>query len=388
MERTTRRIGTALAGLAAASLGAGAAAENIKVGFAVPLTGEYAPYTSVQGARCMAEMINRDGGVGGRMFELLVQDTGSDTQVALSLAQKFLEEGIVSLSTIPFSDTMIPVAQLADGYGVSIMQGQSTQVEMHTGIVDNFLTYVSPDPYTAAAAAEYALGQGVRNVVLLTSDDGGSWSAKTPLWFGEVVENGGGRVLAKLNFSFGTSDWSPQIAEIRKLGTEPDAVYISSIMPDVGVLIRQLKAAGIDAWVIGSDGLDDPSLDAVAENDPSLLDKVAFGTLTPSQPGSAMDRFVAECERIGVPVDGMFPALGSDVIMAIAYAVEKTGGTDPVAIREALRAADSVPVRTADSVSFRETRSYPVRTVPVIGFRDGKRVLVSNKAPSSLPDWK
>ena len=42
------------------------AADTIKLGFAVPLTGEYAPYTSVQGAKCMAEIINNAGGVDGK----------------------------------------------------------------------------------------------------------------------------------------------------------------------------------------------------------------------------------------------------------------------------------------------------------------------------------
>ena len=291
-------------------------ADTIKVGFPVPLTGEYAPYAEIQGAKCMAEIINNKGGVNGKKFELLVQDTGTDTQTAISLTEKFLDQGVVAIGTIPFSDTMIPVAQIAAGYGVTILQAQSTQVEMHTGIVDNFISNVSPDPFTAAAAAEYALSEGVKNVVLLTSDDGGSWSAKTPLWFGEVIENGGGKVLSKMNFSIPTSDWSPQIAEMKKLSSSPDAVYISSIMPDVGVLVRQMKAAGIDAWVFGSDGLDDPSLDSVADSDKSILDKVAFGTLAPSQPGSAMQEFQAECKALGMPVDGMFPALGADVIFS------------------------------------------------------------------------
>tara|TARA_B100000579_G_scaffold228501_1_gene187091 strand:- start:3639 stop:4853 length:1215 start_codon:yes stop_codon:yes gene_type:complete len=362
--------------------------ETIKVGFAVPLTGEYAPYAEVQGAKCMAEIINKNGGVNGKKFELLIQDTGTDTQTALALTEKFLEQGVIAIGTIPFADTMIPVAQIAAGYGVTILQAQSTQVEMHTGMVDNFISNVSPDPFTAAAAAEYALSEGVKNVVLLTSDDGGSWSARTPLWFGDVIENGGGKVLSKMNFSIPTSDWSPQVAEMKKLSTTPDAVYISSVMPDVGVLIRQMKAAGIDAWVFGSDGLDDPSLDSVADSDKSILDKVAFGTLAPSQPGSAMQDFQKECKAMGMPVDGMFPALGSDVIMAIAYAVEKTGGTDPEAIRKALRDADSIPVRTVESVSFKKNKSHSERTVPVIGFKDGVRVLLSNTIPSFVPSWK
>ncbi len=227
------------------------AEDTIKIGLGVPMTGDLAIYSEYLGARCMADMINADGGAGGKKIEVLVQDSAGDTQAAISLAQKFLDEGVVMLGTTPFSDTMIPVAQIAQPYGVSIFQPQSTQVEMHAGIVNNFFTGVSPDPFTATAAANHALSEGVKNVVLLTSDEGGSWSARTPLWFGQVIEEGGGKVLAKMNFSFGTSDWSPQIADMKALGEEIDAVYISSIMPDIGVLVRQLRSAGIDAWVVG-----------------------------------------------------------------------------------------------------------------------------------------
>jgi len=149
------------------------AEDTIKLGLGVPMTGDFAPYAEWQGARCMAEMINAEGGVAGKKIEVLVQDSGADTQTAVSLAQKFLDEGAVMLGTIPFSDTMIPVAQVAAEYDVSIFQPQSTQVEMHAGIVNNFFTGVSPDPFTATAAANYALEQGVKNVVLMTSDEGG-----------------------------------------------------------------------------------------------------------------------------------------------------------------------------------------------------------------------
>ena len=128
-------------------------ADTIKIGLGIPMTGDYAPYSEWQGARCLAAMINAKGGVNGMQIEVLTQDSGADTQTAISLAQKFLDEGVVMLGTIPFSDTMIPVAQIAQPYGVSIFQPQSTQVEMHAGIVNNFFTGVSPDPFTATAAA-------------------------------------------------------------------------------------------------------------------------------------------------------------------------------------------------------------------------------------------
>jgi branched-chain amino acid transport system substrate-binding protein len=283
---------------------------------------------------------------------------------------------------------MIPVAQVAQGYGVSIFQPQSTQVEMHAGIVDNFFTGVSPDPFTATAAANHALSLGVKNVVLMTSDEGGSWSARTPLWFGDVVEAGGGKVLSKLNFSFGTSDWSPQIAEMKALGEQIDAVYISSIMPDIAVLIRQMRSAGIEAYVVGSDGFDDPSLDAIGTDDPAILDKVFFATLAPSHADSAVVRFIAECKEMGIDVPGLFPATGADTVKAVAWAVEQSGSTDPATLAETLRNADSIPVMSVDAISFKETRTYAQRTIPVIGFEGGKRVLISNEIPANTPtDW-
>ena len=378
-----------LTAIAVAMLAQPASADTIKIGLGIPMTGDYAPYSEWQGARCMAEMINAKGGVNGMKIEVLTQDSGADTQTAISLAQKFLDEGVVMLGTIPFSDTMIPVAQVAQPYGVSIFQPQSTQVEMHAGIVNNFFTGVSPDPFTATAAANYALEQGVKNVVLMTSDEGGSWSARTPLWFGDVIEAGGGKVISKMNFSFGTSDWSPQIAEMKALGEKIDAVYISSIMPDIAVLIRQMRSAGIDAWVVGSDGFDDPSLDAIGSDDPSILDKVFFATLAASHADGPVVKFMNECKAMGIDVPGLFPATGADTVMAVAYGVEKSGSTDPVAIADAIRNADSIPMMSVESISFKETRTYAQRTIPVIGYKDGQRVLISNVVPANTPqDWK
>jgi branched-chain amino acid transport system substrate-binding protein len=370
------------------TIGTAAVAEDvIKVGLPVPLTGDYAAYNEVDGARCMAEMINRDGGVNGMKFELLIQDTGADTQTAISLTEKYLSEGIVALATIPFSDTMIPVAQMAAEQGVSIIQSQSTQVEMHTGLVDNFFSNVAPDPYTATAAANYALSQGVKNIVIFTSDEGGSWSARTPEWFADVVVAGGGTLQTSLNYNSGTTDWSPQIAELKALDPAPDAVYISWAMPDIGILVRQMRSAGLDAWVVGSDGFDDPSLDALAEADPAILDRVFFGTLAPAIEGSRIDYFQKACSEIDMKVEGLFPSMGADMIKIIAYGVETAGSTDPVAVRDAIRSADSIPVMSVESISFKDTNSYALREIPVIGFKDGKRVVLSQDVPSNVPSW-
>ena len=67
---------------------------------------------------------------------------------------------------------------------------------------------------------------------------------------------------------------------------------------------------------------------------------------------------------------------------------KRQGSTDPTAIADAIRNADSLPVMTVDSISFKETRTYAQRTIPVIGYKNGKRVLISNVVPSNTPsNW-
>ena len=359
--------------------------ETIKVGLAVPLTGNFAPYNEVAGAQCMVKLINDALGINGEQIELLIQDTGADTQTAISVSKRFLSNGIVALGTIPFSDTMIPVAQIAAANGVTVVQSQSTQVEMHTGLVDNFLSNVAPDPYTANAAANYALSLGVKNIAIFTSDEGGSWSARTPEWFAQVIEANGGKLQARLNYTAGTSDWSPQIAELKAMKPAPDAIYISWAMPEIGILIRQLRSAGLEAWVIGSDGFDDPSLDALAEQDSSNLDRVFFGTLAPAIPSSRIEKFQTDCAAVGVEVNGLFPSLGGDMIKIIEYGIKASGSKEPAAIRAAICAADSIPVMSVPSISFKDTKSYVLRAIPVIGFKNGQRVVLSQTIPSNVP---
>lgn len=158
-------------------------------------------------------------------------------------------------------------------------------------------------------------------------------------------------------------------------------------MPDIGILIRQMRSAGLDAWVIGSDGFDDPSLDALAGDDPTVLDKVFFGTLAPAVSGSRIEKFQQACADIGMKVNGLFPSLGADMVKIVAYGVEASGSSDPAAIRDAIRSADSIPVMSVEEISFKDTKSYALRPIPVVGFKDGKRVVLSQEIPQNVPSW-
>lgn len=259
---------------------------ELKIGIAASLTGAYAPYAEVEGARCMAEKRNATGQ--GPKVTLLVEDTRSEPQLSVTIAQKFLDQGAQVITGIPFPDSLIPLAQLA---------------------------------------------------------------------------------------------------QIKAMDPAPDAIMISSVLPDVGILIRQLQANGYQGWIIGLDGFEDPSLEGTVA-DAAALDKVLFATHGPTGLGSSIDTFLTGCRDAGFKVQGIFDALGADMVLESHAAAVKAGSTDPAAIRAALRAEGGKPGITAPMISYAENGGFPVKTVPVIGFKDGKRVLASDSLPSFVPDWR
>jgi branched-chain amino acid transport system substrate-binding protein len=365
-----------------------AVADNtVKIGVAVALTGPLAPYEETEGARCMADKLNKAAGPNDPKIEVQTADNRSDAQLSVSLGQKFLDDGDQVIAGLPFPDALIPMTTMAKSYGVTVYSAPNTQVEMQELDTDNFIAGAVPDPINAAATAAQVYAKGGRSAVLLTSEDAGSWSAKLPEWFGEAFTAWGGKVLGKFNYSFGITDWSPQIASIKALPEKPDVVHVCGVLPDVGILIRQLRANGYDGWVVGCDGFDDPSLESTVGK-PEDLSKVMFATHGIVGMGGPIDAFLAQCKADGYKVNGIFDALGADMVMVVAGAAKKAGSTDPVKLREAMRAEGGYPGLTASTISFFEHKSYPVKTVPVIGFENGKRVLLTDAMPTKIPYLK
>lgn len=361
-----------------------AEADDLKIGLAVAMTGSYAPYSEAEGARCMADKLNKTAGADDPKIELMIEDNRSDPQLSVSLGQKFLDAGAQVITGVPFPDALIPTAQIAEPYGATVFSAPNTQLEMQQAGLDNFIAGAVPDPINAAATANALYGEGARTAALLVSPDAGSYSEKLPEWFGQVFEHLGGKVVTKLNYSWGTTDWSPQIASIKALPAKPDAIHVCGVLPDVGILIRQLRANGYDGWIAGCDAFDDKSLEGTV-GDAAALEKVLFATHGATGIEGPIDQFLAQCKADGYKVNGIFDALGADMVQVSWEAARKAGTTEPKALREALRAPGGYPGTTAPTISFAEKRGYPVKAVPVMGFTAGKRVLVTDTPPTFVP---
>jgi branched-chain amino acid transport system substrate-binding protein len=167
----------------------------------------------------------------------------------------------------------------------------------------------------------------------------------------------------------------------------PDAIHISSINPDVGILIRQLRAAGVKSLVFGSDGFDDVTLAEVAGGAENVDGSVYFATHGFPEAGGKLEAFYKDCESRGYEIPGVFFGLGGDVALLLKQGIELAGSTDPTAVREALYAADALEGITSETFTYKGGKGFPVKRVAVLGFENGERILESFSIPEWVPDF-
>jgi branched-chain amino acid transport system substrate-binding protein len=135
----------------------------------------------------------------------------------------------------------------------------------------------------------------------------------------------------------GEQDFSAQLARIQALETMPDFIYISSYMPDLGMIIRTIREAGISVPIVGGDSYDDPGLfQAVGAEYGSDIYFTTHSWVSPDT-SEQMKLFLDQYqEKYGGEPDAMWVITGWDAVMVFAQAMEKAGTTDGAGMAKAM----------------------------------------------------
>lgn len=359
--------------------------EPLVIGYAAALTGEGAvgDVPALEGVEHAVEQVNAEGGVDGHLIELVVRDMESDPATGSRVAQQLVDEGADVILGPPFPAMGVGVIQTAAEVGVPVLSVTSTQPEYP--VVGGTPAYLVAfgDNVQSAAVAEYALSEGIATALTVTSPDF-SYTEENPAFFAEVFEAGGGEVVGSETFSIGQADFSAQVTSIAGMPEEPDAIFTAMFMPDLGIFVNQLRAAGVGSRILGVDGFDTQGLiDFAGES----AEGIAFATHGFPQEGSPFAAFVAAVEEAtgSAPEAPALTALGGDAVMVVAAAVEAAGSTDPAAIGDALAELQAVEVVTGE-ISYAGTNGVPAKTVTIAQVVDGSFAFVDAFVPETIPE--
>ncbi|MEG2204362.1 MAG: ABC transporter substrate-binding protein, partial [Oscillospiraceae bacterium] len=173
-------------------------------------------------------------------------------------------------------------------------------------------------------------------------------------------------VVAEEGYVAGDTDFNAVITKIK--GQEFDVVFIPGYYQEAGLIIKQARAQGITAPVLGADGFDSPVLKELAGAE--ALNNVYFSNHYSSlDKDPTVTKFIADFKaKYGKEPDA-FNALGYDLAKFAADAIGRAETVTGEGVKNAMAATENF-VGVTGSFSVDENHN-PVKALVVIGLENG-----------------
>jgi branched-chain amino acid transport system substrate-binding protein len=206
-------------------------------------------------------------------------------------------------------------------------------------------------------------------------------------YFKKAAPSRGIRVVGTDDIPFGATgfpqDYSAIATKIKNSSGGAQAIMTGLFSPFVDFLARDLRRAGVNIPVIGTDGMDTQLNLTIGKE---AINGYGFTTFGFPDKGSPTARFFAQFKgRFGASPDGSYPALGFDTIKVLEAAVIKSGGFDGKVIQAAL--ANGMTVNGAlGPIRYKGANQHnPTNIVAALEIRGGKFVKVLKSIPKNVP---
>ncbi len=323
----TRR--TILLGAAALSAGLAAgtvhAAEPLKVGLIVPMSGPFASTGKQVDAAVKLFMQQNGNTVAGRQVQIILKDDGGvSPDVTKRLAQELVARDKVQVlagfGLTPLAFAAAPVATQAKVPMIVMNAATSVIPQRSPYIVRSGFTLAQ----VTAPMAQWAAKNNIKSVVTFVSDYGPGIDAEKV--FVKDFSKAGGKIVATLRAPLRNPDYAPFLARVKD--AKPDAVFVFVPSGEGAAVLKQftdrgLAAAGIKLIATG-DVLDDDLMPSIGNAALGVVSSHHYSAAHPSPENKA---FVAAFTKANKGMRPNFHAVGAYDGMQMLYAaLKKTNG--------------------------------------------------------------
>ncbi|MFG1302281.1 ABC transporter substrate-binding protein [Xanthobacter sp. V3C-3] len=254
-----RLAAAALAATCLLSGPAAQAADPVKLGVIMPLTGGQAPFgqNSLRAIELAVERINAAGGIAGldgAKIELVVADAASDPTTAASVAQRIISRDRVSAIICCFASSLtIAASEVAERNRTPLL-GMATSDTLTTrGFKNYFQITTRASVYGAAQlddtiALAKANGKDIKKIAVVYEDT--AYGQSTAAGLLKRAKEIGMDVALSEAYPQGINDVMPLIQKIR--AGNPDVVLGVSYFSDAVLLVRGMRQAGLTMPIVGA----------------------------------------------------------------------------------------------------------------------------------------
>jgi len=332
-----------LAGVAVlgAVLAAPAAAQQppIRIGFHAPLTGFAASdgKSSLNGAQLAVEDINAAGGVNGRKLELVVEDDQAKPEQAVPLANKYIGDGLKLVVSGSYSGPTRAAAGVFQAAKIPYISAYAIHPDITRAGDYVFRTAFMGEVQGKAAAKLVGdiLKKKRVTLISLNNDFGQALSAG----FKDVAGKFGLDIVSEYTYGMGDRQFGSIVASVKR--DNPEVLYVSGYFFNGGPLVAQLRAGGVKAEIVGTEGFDTYNFISIAKD--AAEGVLVTTSLDRDSKLPQMRKFIDDYEaKYKVGAD-MVAASTYSAIEVAAAALAKAGPNDPAKLREAIAATRDLP---------------------------------------------
>ncbi|PSN17503.1 ethanolamine utilization protein EutJ [filamentous cyanobacterium CCP5] len=357
--------------------------ETLDIGLIAPLSGDSVGVgeSTEQGARLAVDEINQAGGIlisgQSHPINLVIEDNQDEVDIAVEKARKLIfQDEVIAIIGPQLSRNAIPVAKFVETYKVPMISPRSTN-PAPTASKRYVFRSIFIDPFQGQVMAEFARQQLQAQRAAVLFDVASAYNRDIAQVFKQVFEQSGGQVVAFESYTTGTQDYSTQISVIQQ--SNPDVLFLPNYDHELPQQIQQLRAAGIEAQLLGSD-----AWGGLVDIQPALTEGAFFSDqYAPDSQSPKVRQFIDAYEAAyGVSPDSV-AASTYDTVYILQQAILKADQTEPEAIRDSLASLGNYNGVTG-SFTFRGTGD-PVRSVMILQFHNGRPIFYDQVDPNPSP---
>ncbi len=317
-----------------------------------------------EGAELALAEINQAGGVLGMQVEFVYREELTE-DVVQSATELIEDEKVVAILGPLLSSHAVKVGPIAT---IPVLLGATGANVTETG--DFLFLVASSNALQAKLMAQFAVNElGAKTAAMIWQNQD-VYSIGFVEAFDANFQELGGNIVASEIYEQGDTMFDTQLAVIKEAG--PDVLFLASFPPENPLIMKQARSMRIESIFIGSDGMDDPLMFEVLEDNVPLENTYYC---TNFDPDNAV--FISAYETIFEnPANGT-AAGGYDAMKILAIAIEAAGSTDPIAIRDAIAAITDYEGATA--ISGFDENHHPVKSVGVFQITNGQAQAYATK---------
>ncbi len=329
MRKTITLVTAALAGLLAAT-----ARAEITIAVAGPMTGQYAVFGEQfrRGAEMAVADLNAGGGVLDQKLKLEIGDDACDPKQAVAVANQFANKGVVFVDGHFCSGSSIPASDVYREEGILQISPGSTNPQLTDRGFKNVFRTCGRDDQQGKVAGDYIADhfKGVNVAVLHDKTAYGKGLADETR---KRMSQRRKKEAMYEAYTAGEKDYSALVSKMK--AAHIGLIYVGGYHTEAGLIIRQARAQGMKAILMGGDAL-------VTDEYWSITGPAGEGTLMTFSPDPTKNPVakpvVQKFLKQGYKPEG-YTLYSYGTVQVWAQAVEKAGSARLDAVAKVLKSS-------------------------------------------------